>query len=276
MSFARPLPRLRNPNARWPLVVGEIGATSLILLCYFFIRGMRPDNVESSVELSLQIVRLEQATGLFHEQAIQAAFIQYAWITEVANFVYAWGHFPVLAAIALWLVIKDPIRFRFVRNVMFASAIVGVVCYWVFPAAPPRLMESLGHDFGFTDTVHSATSNAHYVQPGPLVNDYAALPSFHFGWIALASAAIWVNTTARWARTLALALSAVMLWAIVVTANHYFFDIVLGAAVVSLSWLLVSYLYSEPSGAWVRALRERLRSLVPSAERPRLLRARED
>ena len=218
---------------RWRLVGTEIAGTVAILVVYFLLRGIRPDNVEDSVARSLAVIQVEQRVGLFQEAAMQRAFLDYDWVIGFANLVYAWGHYPVLLAIGVWLVIKDPVRFRFVRNVLLVSAALGIATYWLLPAAPPRLMEFSGYDFGFTDTVHSATSNARYFQPGPFVNDYAALPSFHFGWIALASAAIWVNTTNPWLRGVAVSMSVLMWWAITVTGNHYFFDMVFGAVVVA-------------------------------------------
>jgi hypothetical protein len=81
-----------------------------------------------------------------------------------------------------------------------------------------------------------------YFQPGPFVNDYAALPSFHFGWILLSSLAIWSNTGDRLARAGAIAMSAVMWWAVTVTGNHYFFDMVFGGLVVVLAWVTVDAL----------------------------------
>lgn len=209
------------------------------MVFYFYLRGIRPDNAEGSVTRSLRLIQFEQSIGVFQEVRWQAAFLGHGWAMEAANIIYAWGHYPVMAAIALWLVIKDPVRFRFVRNVLLVSAMMGIVSYWIIPAAPPRLMESYGYDYGFIDTVHGAASNVNYFQPGPFVNDYAALPSFHFGWILLSSMAVWTNTTNRYARGLAVAMSVVMWWAVTVTGNHYFFDMVMGGVVVVLSWLFV-------------------------------------
>ncbi|MCK9518927.1 MAG: phosphatase PAP2 family protein [Dehalococcoidia bacterium] len=240
---------------RWRLVATEILGTSVILAIYFLLRGLRPEDTDSSVARSLHLIRFEKQIGIFEEVRLQELFLQYDWLMTIANFVYAWGHYPVLLAIALWLVVKDPVRFRFVRNVMLVSAVIGIVTYWLWPAAPPRLMELHGYDFGFTDTVHGATSNVNYFQPGPFVNDYAALPSFHFGWIALASAAIWVNTEHRWVRIAAVAMSVVMWWAITVTGNHFFFDMVFGGLVVALSWFFVGALSQADLGARLRALR---------------------
>ncbi|HEX6031578.1 MAG TPA: phosphatase PAP2 family protein [Tepidiformaceae bacterium] len=230
---------------RWRLASREILGTSAILIVYFLLRGLRPDSVEDSVGRSLHLIRFEQRLGLFQEVTWQHAFIGHTWLIDVANLVYAWGHYPVLLAIALWLVIKDPIQFRFVRNVMFLSAALGIMTYYLLPAAPPRLMAANGYDFGFIDTVHSAASNAHYVQPGPFVNDYAALPSFHFGWILLATLAIWHNTDRPWIRAAAVTMSVVMFWAITVTGNHYFFDMAFGAAVVLVSWVVVDAISSR-------------------------------
>ncbi len=233
-------------SRRWRVVATEIGISALMMIAYFLIRGLRPDDVPSAVDRSLAIIHFEQQVGLFQEVRWQEAFLPHRWLIDVANLIYAWGHYPVLLAIALWLVVKDPVRFRFLRNVMAVSALIGIASYWILPAAPPRLMELNGYDFGFVDTLRSATSNTTYFQPGPFVNDYAAVPSFHFGWIALASAAIWTNTRIPWARGVAVLMSVLMWWAVTVTGNHFFFDMIMGGLVVGASWLFVAALYHVP------------------------------
>ncbi len=232
--------RQRPGAIRWRVVAGEMLGTAVVLAVYFLLRGIRPPDVEESVSRSLQLIRFEQRLGVFQEVHWQAFWLDYGWAMKVANVVYAWFHYPVMLVIGLWLLLKDPVRFRFVRNVMFVSAAVGVVSYWVLPAAPPRLMESYGYDYGFIDTVHGPASNVNYFQPGPFVNDLAALPSFHFGWILLSSMAVWYNTTSRVVRGFAVLMSVVMWWAVTVTGNHYFFDMVMGGVVVVLSWMFVS------------------------------------
>ncbi|MGE5596091.1 MAG: phosphatase PAP2 family protein [Hyphomicrobiales bacterium] len=270
MSLAARSPRQPGPawyedRQRWRLVFTEITGTAIIMALYFLLRGIRPDDVDGSVRRSLAVINFEQRVGIFEEVRLQELFLPHHWLMNVANLIYAWGHYPVLLAIALWLVIKDPVRFRFVRNVMLVSATIGILTYWLLPAAPPRLMELHGYDFGFTDTVHGATSNAHYFQPGPFVNDYAALPSFHFGWIALASAAIWVNTTNRWVRFGAVLMSVVMWWAITVTGNHYFFDMIFGGVVVAFSWLLVGALSNMELADRLRGVIRREKPLPPAS-----------
>ena len=74
------------------------------------------------------------------------------------------------------------------------------------------------------------------VQPGPLVNDYAALPGYHFAWVALMGAGLWTATSRRHIRLIAVTFNALMFWAIVVTGNHLFFDMALGPIAVAACW----------------------------------------
>ncbi len=247
---------------RWRVIGLELLGTAAIMVVYFLLRGIRPDDVDGAVARSLHLIRFEQQVGLFQEVRWQSAFLGHGWAMSAANWIYAWGHYPVMLAIGVWLVIKDPIRFRFVRNVMLVSATIGIVSYWLVPAAPPRLMEAYGYDFGFIDTVHGASSEVNYFQPGPFVNDYAALPSFHFGWILLSSMAVWTNTTRKSIRGLAILMSVLMWWAVTVTGNHYFFDMAMGGAVVVLSWMFVGAMGDVHLRALPGAASTRTRELI--------------
>jgi hypothetical protein len=125
---------------------------------------------------------------------------------------------------------------------MFISMAFGLVFYYLVPAAPPRLMEAHGYNLGFVDTVFGGDTNVSYAQPSLILNEYAAIPSFHFGWIAMASAAIWVNTRSVTLRTAAVTLTVIMTWAIVASANHLFIDMVLGGLVIVVSWWIAQRL----------------------------------
>ena len=254
-AFRKP-PTLGHP-APWYRDLGdsarmaiEVALTALLMLAYFLIRGGRPDNVDESVRRSLHLVRFEQQVGMFQEVRWQETFIQNHLLMSLANQIYAWGHYPVMLALAVWLIFTNPLRFRFARNVVFMSAILGIATYYLLPTAPPRLMAINGYDFGFVDTVHGAASEVSYFQPSAFVNDYAALPSFHFGWIALSSAILWANTRRRSLRVVAVAMSGIMWWAVTVTGNHYFFDMIFGGTVVAVSWIVVGALAQAPLPAW--------------------------
>jgi hypothetical protein len=68
-----------------------------------------------------------------------------------------------------------------------------------------------------------------------LYNPYSAIPSMHFGWPALFGV-MFFRTGIRLLRFAAFAWPAVVLFAVVATANHYFIDIVAGGLVVLASF----------------------------------------
>ncbi|MFQ5380284.1 MAG: phosphatase PAP2 family protein [Dehalococcoidia bacterium] len=266
MQKAPPPGRWFRDPAYMSIMLAELTVTVAFMVFYFWIRGIRPDDVDQSVARSLHLIRFEQQVGLFQEVRWQEAFIGHATIMSAANQIYAWGHYPVMLATAIWLFFfKGPTRFRFARNVVAISAILGIASYYLLPTAPPRLMAAHGYDFGFVDTVFGAASDVDYFQPEPFVNDYAALPSFHFGWMALSAAVLWVNTRRLLVRALAVIMPVVMWWAVTVTGNHYFFDMVFGGVVVAAAWLVVAAfaraplprafaaLVGEPSAAFAEA-----------------------
>jgi hypothetical protein len=57
-----------------------------------------------------------------------------------------------------------------------------------------------------------------------LSNQYAAMPSLHIAWAAWCALAIWPVLRRRWTRALFLLYPFVTLFAVVVTANHYWLD----------------------------------------------------
>ncbi|MEX2080436.1 MAG: phosphatase PAP2 family protein [Dehalococcoidia bacterium] len=223
-----------------PAFTRDLAVVLAVVALYFLVRGAAPNPLDRSLAVTNWIIACEQTLHIYWEPTVQDWSIRSGALKEFANAVYAYAHFPVLGLVAIWLWGRDRERFRFVRNVMFVSMLFGIVCYYLFPAVPPRLMATHGYDLGFTDTVFGGDTAVSYAQPSFILNEYAAIPSFHFGWIALASAAIWVNSTHPGARVLAVALTAIMSWAIVATGNHFFFDMALGGLVVAVSWWLVS------------------------------------
>ena len=220
----------------------DFGIVLGVIAVYFLLRGAAPDRYGYSVDVTRHLVSFEQTLGIFWEPRIQEWSIHWSAVKEFANFVYAYMHFPVLILVGAWLWSRDREAFRFMRNVMFISMLIGLFFYWLIPAAPPRLMAAHGYDLGFVDTVFGGNTHVNYAQPSLILNEYAAIPSFHFGWIAMASAAIWVNTRSTTLRSMAVVLTVVMTWAIVASANHLFFDMALGGLVIIISWQLATRL----------------------------------
>lgn len=236
------------PRAALASVFKDFGVVLGVIAVYFLLRGAAPDRYGFSVDVTRHLVSFERTLGIFWEPEIQEWSIRWWAVKEFANFVYAYMHFPVLLLVGAWLWSRDRNAFRFMRNVMFISMVIGLLFYWLVPAAPPRLMAAHGYNLGFVDTVFGGNTHVNYAQPSLILNEYAAIPSFHFGWIAMASAAVWVNTRSVTLRSMAVALTVVMTWAIVASANHLFIDMALGGLVIVISWQLAARLQRHRIG----------------------------
>jgi len=208
------------------------------MLGYFLLRAQAPVDVDRAVDLAVRLVDFEKALGLFQEQRLQCATTGSSWSRELANVTYAYLHFPVLAGMAAWLWWRNRARFTLVRNAMYVSMVIGLAFYYLVPVAPPRLLASYGHDYGFVDTVFGGGTRVLYPQPSFYVNDFAAVPSYHFGWMALACAAIWSETRHPAGRLFAAVMLVAMTWASAATANHLFIDMALGGLAIGASWVV--------------------------------------
>lgn len=230
----------------------DIALTLAMFTLYFIARGQAGERIDAAVALSHNLVRFEEMLGIFIEPAVQRAALTHTWVTELANGIYAYLHFPVMAAIGVWLWWRNRDGFVFLRNVVFVSMVVGLVFYYLLPAAPPRLLAAHGLDYGFVDTLFGGNTAVNYAHPSLITNEYAAIPSYHFGWILLSAMAVWTNTISRVLRTTAALLVTGMSWAIVATANHLLIDMVLGGLVIVLSWWIVQRFLPQadrPAGA---------------------------
>lgn len=207
-----------------------------LFIVYFLLRGLPPDRVDVATDNATGIIELEETIGVFHEATWQDAILHNATLVDLANFTYLNLHMHVLVAMGFLFFLTDARKHRVIRNTILLSAFVAVPIYHIFPVTPPRLLASAGHaHFGFVDTIPADVRD----KPGALANWYAAVPSYHFGWIALAALGVWWCWKSWVLRAGAVLFAVFMWWAIVVTGNHYFFDMVAGAAVVGLCFLLV-------------------------------------
>jgi hypothetical protein len=133
--------------------------------------------------------------------------------------------------------------FPLVRTTLITSTALALVGYILYPAAPPRLA-----GLGFADTVtKSGGVNLSSDLLGALYNPIAAVPSLHFGYSAIVGIAIFALARNRVLRTIGALYPLTMLFIIVATGNHFFFDAALGALTVALGyWLARSLVTTTP------------------------------
>lgn len=188
---------------------------------------------------SRAIIDIERALGLYHEAAIQAAFLPHAGLVGVFNTFYATAHFVMPVAVLVVLLRRSAIHYRRWRNVLAVTTLSSLVLFALFPVMPPRLIGSCG-PFGACATSPFVDTLATFGGPwsfdsGPVSevsNQFAAMPSLHFAWALWCWVALRSVLTTRTGRLAAAAYPALTLLTIVVTGNHFVLDAVGGAVVV--------------------------------------------
>ncbi len=220
-----------------PLPAGRlIGEQVVLVLCaiaaYFGVRGLTEGSADTAQRNADWVRDLERWAGVAWEQPVQDAAAWWQPIATLGNWIYIWGHWPVVAGTLIWLLWAHREDFVELRNAMFVSGAIGLVIYMSFPVAPPRLFSP-----EYVDTVTLQSEAYRVFQPPGFVNKYAAVPSLHFGWNLLVGLA-WARVGGRRVTTVAGVLMPIgMAWAVVVTANHWVFDVVAGGVVAMTGWL---------------------------------------
>lgn len=211
----------------------EAALVGFAVLVYFGVRGFTEGRVEKAFANARELLRIEDAVGVAWELRIQATIVGHDVLTAFANWVYVYGHWPVIAACGVLLYVYRRDRYRLLRNAMIISGLIGFVFFAAVPVAPPRMVLP-----EIVDTVTEYSSGYRTLQPPSLTNQYAALPSLHFGWNLLLGIVIWGTATLPVLRVLALIGPAAMGAAVVLTANHWVLDLAGGTAVVLVGYAI--------------------------------------
>lgn len=227
---------LRRPHNRWLAFFernwrhfAEVLFIVPAYIAYQFVRGTVAADAGQAFDNATRLIDIEQRLGIFHEATLQQWILPREWMVDAVNYIYIWGHLPVIIGVAIWLYTRHRENYSLMRNAFLISGLIALIGFSTVPLAPPRYMP----EFGFTDTIINARS--YYVFQNPkIVNQYAAMPSLHFGWDLLVAIAIGFNTRAYAVKLFAAFMPILTLSGIVLTANHYFLDAAAGALVACL------------------------------------------
>ncbi|PCG81250.1 hypothetical protein CIB93_36430 [Streptomyces sp. WZ.A104] len=190
-----------------------------------------------------QIHAIEQWLHIDIEHWVNHTVVQINWLREFFDYYYLTFHFIVPLTILGVLYARRPADYRWVRSSIGFATLLALVGFWLYPLAPPRLMPGLG----FIDTVHGVQDFAKpdYGTLTTVTNQYAAMPSLHFGWSLWCGVVIVMLAPKMWMKALGLLHPLFTIAAIVATANHWVLDAAGGALVVTLGFGL-TYVLSGP------------------------------
>ena len=207
-------------------------------LVYFYIRGAVVDRAGEALANGLDVIAAERALRIYWELEMQSWILDHYWAIRAMNWIYFWGHMPVIVAFAVYLWVWHRPAYILIRNAFLASGAIGVVVYALYPVAPPRLIPFEG----YIDTMAVFDRVGYQAQEAQaFVNPYAAIPSLHFGWAMLLGGVVaWVGRAHPLIVLAGVLWPVAMLFSVVMTANHFLIDAVAGA-IVSLAGLGIAY-----------------------------------
>lgn len=190
-----------------------------------------------------QIFDLERLLHIDIEHWANHAVVKVDWLRNFFDFYYESFHFVVPLSVLALLYWRRPGDYRWARASLGFATLLALVGFWLYPLAPPRLMPGLG----VIDTVHGVQdfSKPDYGTLTALTNQYAAMPSLHFGWSLWCGVVIAIIAPRWWMKGLGLLHPLFTVSAIVATGNHWVLDAAGGAAVVAGGFGL-SYLFQGP------------------------------
>jgi PAP2 superfamily len=233
----------------WPDVLRQVALFLGAYLAYRLVRGLVEGRATAAFQHARELVHIERTLHLFVEPSVQTWASGSHLVMVSASWLYVNAQGPVTIAALLFLYVRHNSSFYFVRNMLMIAMGIALVGYVVFPTAPPRFLP----EWGFIDTVDHVTRinvSDSSASMSALFNPYAAVPSMH---VAFALMIGWplarlVRTSA--ARLLWLAYPLVMTFVIVVTANHFIADALLGALTAAVSAYGARWLARARPSVW--------------------------
>ena len=224
---------------------GELLLVAFAFLLYFIVRANVIDDHELALRNAQRIIDAEQALGIFVEYDWQQAVLESRLAVRFFNFVYFWLDFPLIAVVGLTMYFTRRRQYTFTRDAILASGAFALVCYYLFPVAPPRLVPELG----IIDTLQAFNNASYQAQSTEFfVNPYAAMPSLHVGWAVLLGIGVaWAYGRSRIVLLLCVLHPLTQSISTVVTGNHYFLDGAGGLAAaafgLAVAWALQRWAY---------------------------------
>ncbi|KAJ5372092.1 hypothetical protein N7517_004098 [Penicillium concentricum] len=255
---------------------------------------LKDDTVDIARRHALQVIVIEEKLGMFWETLIQRHYLHRPLVMSWINWIYSFIHIPGTIAFLVWLYYyttvrnrideaqpgkpkgavsgspAGPLLYQARRRTLAVCNLLAFVVFTLWPCMPPRLLSDtaadgqdadLARSYGFVDTVHGINGSGSVWTENRFCNQYAAMPSLHFGYSLMIGLTVMTipllqrhrRTILRTRLTRALRLELpswrrlvcvilgflypfTILVAIVATANHFILDAVAGAVVCALGW----------------------------------------
>lgn len=237
---------------RRPVWWQELAIIAASYWLYSQIRNAVPEQRSIALRHGRSVQHLQDTLHLNFELSVNRFLAHTEWLAQPMNYYYATLHFVVTIAVMVWLFGQRPHVYRAARTVLATITLLGLLGFYLYPLAPPRLLPQ----YGYVDTLLKFHTWGSLADPkiAEHSNQYAAMPSLHLAWALWCGVSIFSCAERRWVRVLGLAYPLGTLMVIIGTANHFLIDAVAGAVTAAagfaVQWLLSGHgTYVPPTGA---------------------------
>jgi len=240
---ARVLPR------GWVDALRQVSLFLGAFFAYRLVRGLVEGEANQAFAHARDLISLERGMHVFVEPSIQAWASGSHALIIASSWVYLNAQTSVTILALLYVYLRHNRSFYFVRNMFMIAMAIALVGYIVFPTAPPRFFP----EWGFIDTVSGLTGmhvNHSSGSMSAMVNMYAAVPSIHVAFALMTGWTLARLVKPRIVRLLWVLYPFMMVFVIVVTANHFIFDAFLGALTAGMSAYGAGWLARARPNAW--------------------------
>jgi hypothetical protein len=233
----------------WLDVLRQVSLFAGAYFAYRLVRGLVAGDAAAAFQHARDLIGIERTLHLFVEPSIQAWASGSHFVMVLASWLYVNAQTSVTVVALLYFYLRQNRSFYFIRNMFMIAMAIALAGYALFPTAPPRFMP----EWGFVDPVSDLTGlhvSHTSVALSALVNPYAAVPSMHVAFALMIAVPLARLARHRIVSVLWLTYPLLITFVIVVTANHFIFDALLGALTAALSAYGASWLARVRPGAW--------------------------
>src|ERR1700690_927208 len=234
----------------WLDALRQISLFAAAYFAYKLVRGIVEQRYGGAAFAHARdLIAIERAAHVFVEPSVQAWASGSHVVMVLASWLYVNAQTTVTVAALVYLYLRHNRNFYFVRNMLMIGMAIALVGYAVFPTAPPRFMP----EWGFIDTVADFTSvhvSHASASLNALTNLYAAVPSMHVAFALMIGWTLARLARRRIVRVLWLLYPFVIAFVIIVTANHFIVDALLGALTAGVSAYGASWLARARPNVW--------------------------
>ncbi|MCW2753786.1 MAG: hypothetical protein JWQ32_1197 [Marmoricola sp.] len=228
---------------RVPLVWFELLLIVAFDLAYERVRNLVRQEPVVAINHGLEVHRVSQWFHVDLELAFNKILMDHHWLATLADYDYSMLHLPLTAGVLVWVFWKHRDRYLPIRNVLLGTTLLGLVGFWIYPMAPPRLLPGQG----FVDTVVYYKTWGSWGDPkvAHATNQFAAMPSLHCAWALWCGLCLFFLARNRAVRTFGALYPVWTVFVVIGTANHFLLDSLAGLACVAITSGLVWKIYGR-------------------------------